>query len=63
MDFPDGKRGYRRLCRCGMTIVGGTFCDTCYDNMSLPERFKHSRRNWQQRRTWDRDTPDGRQEM
>jgi hypothetical protein len=53
MDFPDGKRRYRRLCNCGTTIVGGTFCDTCYDNQTLSERFRHSRRNWQQRRTWD----------
>lgn len=53
MDFPDGKRGYHRLCNCGTTILGGTFCDTCYDNQSLPERFRRSRKNWKQRRTWD----------
>lgn len=53
VDFPDGKRNYRRLCNCGTEIAGGTFCGTCYDNQTLSERFRHSRRNWQQRRTWD----------
>lgn len=53
MDFPDGKRRYRRLCNCGAAILGGNFCPTCYDNQTLPERFKRSRKDWQQRRTWD----------
>jgi hypothetical protein len=54
MDFPDGKRRYNRLCNCGTTILGGTFCPTCYDHTPLRDRFRRSRREWQQRRTWDR---------
>lgn len=55
MDFPSGNRDYRRLCNCGAAILGGTFCDTCYDNQSLRERFKQSRKDWQAQRTWERD--------
>ena len=41
MDFPSGNRDYRRLCN--------------YDNQSLRERFKQSRKDWQAQRTWERD--------
>lgn len=55
IDFPDGGRSDRRLCNCGATIFGGTFCSTCYENQTLSERVRHSWRDWRQRRLWNRD--------
>lgn len=55
MDFPSGRRDYRRLCNCGTPIVGGTFCDTCYENQTLRERVRKSHKDWRASRTWNGD--------